>query len=273
MENNDVMRLDVEKILAEKLPNKKLPGFIIRYLKKILHQDEMNLFFIEAHGKKNLDFIEETICNHLESGADYEGFENLPPKDGRYIFVSNHPLGGLDSIIIGMMLGEKYGEKVKFFANEVLMYLEPLNEMFLPVNNLGGSQSRENARIAEEFYKSDNHLITFPAGTCSRKIKGKVQDMPWKKSFVSKAVQYQRDVVPIYFDGTNSNFFYNLSKIRTRLGLPNIEMLYLINEMYKQRGKRFKVKIGKLIPYSTFDKSKTPNEWAKWVREKVYEMA
>ena len=273
MGKDEIMRLDVDKILKAKLPKKKLPAPVVKYLKKIVHQDELNQFFVEVQGKKNLEFIEQAVFDHLQSGADFEGLENLPPKGGRYIFVSNHPLGGLDSVVLGLMLGEKYDGKVKFFANEILMYLTPLNEMFLPVNNLGGSQSRENARIAEEFYKSDNHLITFPAGTCSRKIKGKVQDLPWKKSFVSKAVQYQRDVVPIYFEGRNSNFFYNLSNIRTKLGLPNIEMLYLINEMYKQRGNHFKVKIGKPIPFSTFDKSKTPNEWAEWVRGKVYEMA
>lgn len=272
MGKDEIMRLDVDKILKAKLPKKKLPAPVVKYLKKIVHQDELNQFFVEVQGKKNLEFIEQAVFDHLQSGADFEGLENLPPKGGRYIFVSNHPLGGLDSIVLGLMLGEKYDGKVKFFANEILMYLTPLNEMFLPVNNLGGSQSRENARIAEEFYKSDNHLITFPAGTCSRKIKRKVQDLPWKKSFVSKAVHYQRDVVPIYFEGRNSNFFYNLSNIRTKLGLPNIEMLYLINEMYKQRGNRFKVKIGKPIPFSTFDKSKTPNEWAEWVRGKVYEM-
>lgn len=272
MEKNNVMRLDVESILKTKLPNKKLPKFLVNYLKKIVHQDEMNAFFMEVHGSTNFEFMEKTIYEHLKSGADFEGKENLPPKGGRYIFVSNHPLGGLDSLIIGLMLGRHYDGKVKFFANEILMHLEPMNELFLPVNNIGGIQSRENARIAEEFYNSDNHLITFPAGTCSRKIKGKIQDLPWKRSFVSKSVQYQRDVIPIFFEGRNSNFFYNLSNFRTKLGLPNIEMLYLINEMYKQRGKRFKVKIGETIPYTTFDKSKTPAEWATWAREKVYEM-
>ena len=258
MEKNNVMHLDVYAILANKLPNKKLPKFLLNYLKKIVHQDEMNAFFEEVEGQANFDFIEKTIFEHLKSGADFEGVENLPPKGGRYIFVSNHPLGGLDSLIIGLMLGRHYDGKVRFFANEILMHLKPMNELFLPVNNLTGNQSRENARIAEEFYNSDNHLITFPAGTCSRKIKGKVQDLPWKRSFVSKSVQYQRDVVPIYFEGKNSNFFYNLSNIRTKLGLPNIEMLYLINEMYKQRGKQFKVKIGETISHATFDKSKMP---------------
>lgn len=269
-----VMQFDVEEILRAKAPNIKIPKFVLNYLKRIVHQDELNDFFVRAHGKKNEKFIEYALGDGLlNTEADFEGIENLPDDLRRLIFVSNHPLGGLDSIILGLMLAEKYDGKVKFFANEILMYLTPLKEMFLPVNNLSGNQSRENAQMAESFYKSDNHLITFPAGTCSRKIKGAIQDKPWKKSFVSKAVQYQRDVIPIFFEGRNSNFFYNLSNIRTRLGLPNIEMLYLINEMFKQKGKHFKVKIGKPIPYTTFDKSKTTQQWADWVREQMDELS
>ncbi|NLO70603.1 MAG: glycerol acyltransferase [Porphyromonadaceae bacterium] len=270
MENDEIMRLDVDEILKAKLPNKKLPRFVVNYLKKIVHQDEMNAFFQEAHGLKNIDFIEKTIYDHLQSGADFEGLENLPPKDGRYIFVSNHPLGGLDSLILGLVLGRHYDGKVKFFANDILMFLKPMQDMFLPVNKGGkGGNVRENARAVDEFFRSDNHLIMFPAGANSRKINGKIQDLPWVKTFVTKALQYQRDVVPITFEARNSNFFYNLSKIRTKLGLPNLEMLYLVDEMYKQRGNRFNVKIGKTIPYTTFDKSKTHYEWANWVREKV----
>lgn len=274
MEKDDLMQLNIEEILAQKLPNKKIPKFLVNYLKKIVHQDELNGFFKEAHGKENFDFIAEAIYHHLQSGADFEGLENLPPKEGRYIFVSNHPLGGLDSLILGEKLGQKYDGKIKFFANDILMFLKPMKEMFLPVNKGGkGGNTRENAQAVDEFFKSDNHLITFPAGANSRKINGKIQDLPWLKTFVTKATQYERDVVPIYFDARNSNFFYNLSRIRTKLGLPNIEMLYLVDEMYKQRGKRFHVKIGKPILYTTFDKSKTPQQWAAWVREKVYELA
>ncbi|MFV0392388.1 MAG: 1-acyl-sn-glycerol-3-phosphate acyltransferase [Paludibacteraceae bacterium] len=273
MEDN-VMRFDVEEILRAKASTMKIPKFALNYLKRIVHQDELNDFFIRAHGKKNEEFIAYALGEGLlNTKADFEGIENLPDDSQRLIFVSNHPLGGLDSIILGLMLAEKYKGNVKFFANEILMYLTPLKEMFLPVNNLSGNQSRENARMAENFYKSDEHLITFPAGTCSRKIKGKIQDKPWKKSFVSKAVQYRRDVVPMYFEGKNSNFFYNLSNLRTRLGLPNIEMLYLINEMFKQKGKHFKVKIGKPISYTAFDKSRTPQQWTEWVREKMDELS
>lgn len=273
MEDSEVMYFDVEKILKQRLPKKKISKFAIRYLKKILHQEELNQFFIDVHGKKNLEFIEATLKDLLHVTADFEHIDRLPPKEGRYIFVSNHPLGGLDSVILGGMLGKQYDGKVKFYANELLMHLTPMREMFIPVNNLSSVQSRESARLSEAFFQSDNHLIAFPAGTCSRKVNGKVQDLKWKKTFVTKAVNYQRNVVPIYFDGSNSNFFYNLSKIRTILGLPNIEMLYLSNEMFKQKGNHFRVVVGSPISYQTFDKSRSPVDWAEWVRRKVYELA
>lgn len=270
-QENKTMHLDVEEILTHKMPNKRLPSFIINYLKKIIHQEELNRFFEQTKGAEGLDFMEAAIYKHLQADADFEGLENLPPADGKYIFVSNHPLGGLDSIIIGLMLGRHYDGKVKFYANDILMFLEPMKDMFIPINKTG-QQSRENLQIINDFYLSDNHLITFPAGTCSRKIKGKITDLEWKKNFVVKALEHQRDVVPIYFEGKNSNFFYNLSNIRTKLGLPNIEMLYLVREMHKQRGNHFTVKVGKTIPYQTFSKEKRPIEWAAWVREKVYKM-
>lgn len=273
MENNAPVRIDIDEVLKQKLPNKKIPKFLVRYLKKIIHQDEINEFFANNQGLKSFEFIDEAVEGYLKSGADFENLGNLPPKDGRYIFVSNHPLGGLDSLIIGSLLGKTYDGKIKYFANDILMFVTPLKDMFLPVNKGGkGGNARENAKIVDEFFKSDNHLIIFPAGANSRRINGKIQDLPWLKTFVSKAVQYERDVVPIFFDARNSNFFYNLSKIRTFFRLPNIEMLYLVDEMFKQKGNRFRVKIGEKISFSTFDKSKTPLEWAAWVRQKVYEL-
>ena len=273
MEEN-VMRFDVEEIIRAKAPEKKFPKFIVNYLKKIFHQDELNEFFVRAHGKKNVEFIDFALGEGLlRVTADFEGVENLPTDGNRYIFVSNHPLGGLDSVILGLLLGRKYEGKVKYFANDILLFLKPMKEMFLPVSKVGkATDVRENAKAVEAFFNSDNHLITFPAGTCSRKVHGKIQDLPWKKTFVSKAVQSRRDVVPIYFEGRNSRFFYNLSIVRTKLGLPNIEMFFLVNEMFKQRGKHFKAFIGKPISYQTFDKSKTPQEWAAWVKEQIYEL-
>lgn len=271
MSEKELTKLDLGEVLKEKAPNTKVPKFLVNYLKKIVHQDEINQFFETYPDVRNIEFIKSALA-YLDVSTSVEGRENLPPKDGRYIFVSNHPLGGMDGIALGYLIGKEYDEKVRFFSNDLIMYLEPLSELFIPVNKLGG-QSRKSAEMMRELYESDHHLITFPAGICSRKIKGEIMDLEWKKNFVSKAIEYQRDVVPIYFEGRNSNFFYNLANLRKFLGIKfNIEMMYLADEMFKQKGNHFAITIGKPIPWQTFDKSKSPVEWAQWVKDEVFKM-
>jgi putative hemolysin len=265
------MNIDIAKVLKEKAPNRKIPKFIVNYLRKIAHEDDLNKFFTTCPGKKNLEFIEAAF-KHVNISYTVEGKENLP-FGGKYIFAGNHPLGGLDGITSGHAIGKEYDGKIRFFSNDILMNLDPLKEMFVPVNKVG-SQSKVYAELTHELYKSDNQILTYPSGMCSRKIKGKIIDLEWKKSFISKSVEYQRDVIPVYFEGRNSNFFYNLANLRKFFKIKlNIEMMYLVDELYKQSGKHFTIRIGKPIPWQTFDKSKTQLQWAYWVREIVYSMA
>jgi len=272
MNKKEIISIDIAKVLKAKAPKTYVPGFIVNYLKRIVHEKEINNFLNENKDLKNIDFIEAGL-KFLEVTIDIEGRENLPPKGGKYIFASNHPLGGLDGISTGYLLGKEYDGKVRFFSNDLLMNLKPLHDMFIPVNKTG-TQGKEHALMMQELYNSDNHLITYPAGICSRKVNGKIADLEWKKNFINKAVNFHRDVVPIYFEGRNSNFFYNLANVRKFLGIKfNAEMMYLADEMFKQRGKHFTIRIGKPIPWETFDKSKTQTQWAQWVKEIVYKMA
>ena len=271
MKHSNIIKIDIDQVVKDRAKNKKVPQFLVNYLKKIVHQDEINQFLVENKDLKNLEFIEEGL-KFMGIQTEVKGRENLPPKNGRYIFASNHPLGGLDGMATGMLIGKEYDGKVRFFSNDLLTNLEPLREMFIPVNKLG-SQSRQHAKMMDDLYNSENHLVAYPAGMCSRKINGKIEDPEWKKNFIAKAVQYQRDVVPIYFEGRNSNFFYNLARLRKFFGIRfNIEMMYLADEMFKQRGNTFSLIIGKPIPWQTFDKSKTQAEWATWVKELVYKL-
>lgn len=271
MNPTKAIKLDVADILRKKAPKAKVPQFIVNYLRRIAHEKELNKLFEDNTNKKNLDFIEGVLQN-LEVTTSIEIEGELPPTNGKYIFAGNHPLGGLDGMTIGLVLGRKYGGKVKLFTNDLLMYIKPLEEMFIPVNKVG-LQGKTHAETLQNFFDSDNHLITFPAGMCSRKIKGEIIDLDWKKNFISKAIQYQRDVVPVYFEGRNSNFFYNLAKIRKFLGIKlNIEMLYLADEMFKQRGNHFTIRIGERIPWQTFDKTKSQSQWAQWIKDIVYKM-
>lgn len=263
--------IDIEKVIGSKSPRllKALPRFIIRYIKRIIHQDEINEI-LALHGQKQgVEFIDE-VLKYMKVTYNVEGLDDIELSK-RYLFASNHPLGGLDGMILIHLLGQKFPD-IKFPVNDLLMHVTPLQSVFIPVNK-HGSQSSQNAKELEQAYSSNTQILYFPAGLCSRKQNGKIEDLEWKKSFITKAVKHQRDIVPIYFSGRNSNFFYNLAKIRGLLRIKaNIEMLYLVDEMFKQKGKSISVKIGRPILYTTFDKSKTPQDWAFWLKKQVYEM-
>lgn len=269
-ENYTPIRFNIDEILAEKMPNKKLPKFVVRYLKRIIHQNELNRFMEKYDSKRNLEFI-EGIHEFFDVSTSVFGIENLP-HGGRYIFASNHPLGGMDGVSLAYYIGNQYDGKVKIYANDILLFVRPLNDMFIPINKTG-MVARQSADTTNEFLATDSHLITFPAGKCSRKMSGKIIDDQWKKNVIAKAVQFERDIVPVYFEGRNSNFFYNLANLRTFLKIKtNIEMLFLADEFVKQRGKQHAIYIGKPISYTTFDKSKTQLQWAQYLKERVYEI-
>jgi 1-acyl-sn-glycerol-3-phosphate acyltransferase len=267
----DIQKIDVEKVLFSKNPAlaRTIPDFIINYLKRIVHQDELNNFLAKWGHLKDAELIEAGL-RHFEIKFKVYCSENIP-KTGKYIFVSNHPLGGLDGLVFIYELS-KYYPRIKFPVNDILTSIENLSGIFLPVNK-HGAQGREAARRIEEAYASDNQILYFPAGLCSRKRKGIIRDLQWQKSFVTKAIQHKRDIVPAYFSGRNSRFFYNLANIRKFLGIKaNIEMLYLADEMFKQKDKEILLIFGKPIPFETFDNSKPTLEWADWVKSKTYEL-
>lgn len=200
--------------------------------------------------------------------------ENLPDaNDGkRYTFVSNHPLGGIDGIAIGSIIGEKYNDNFKYLVNDLLMNLPGLAPLCIPINKTG-KQGRDFPRMVEAGFTSDAHMVLFPAGLCSRKINGEIHDLPWTKTFITKSVQTQRDIVPIHFEGRNSDRFYRIANICKMLHLKvNIAMLYLVDEMFKNEGKTFKITIGKPISWQTFDKSKSAREWAAYMEDVVYSL-
>ncbi|MCD6201784.1 MAG: 1-acyl-sn-glycerol-3-phosphate acyltransferase [Bacteroidales bacterium] len=261
--------IDVEKAIEDKNPRllKVLPGFVLRYLKKIIHQDDLNEIIQRFHEQEGLDFVEKTL-DYMGISYSAEDLENIP-EQGRFIFVSNHPLGGLDGLVFIHVIGRIFPD-LKFPVNDFLLNIKNLDPVFLPINK-HGSQSRDAVRAIEEAYASDSQILYFPAGLCSRKIRGKIVDLEWKKHFITKAIEYKRDIIPVYFSGRNSNFFYNLANLRVLLGIKsNIEMIYLPNEMFKQRGKKLILKVGRPIPYTFFDRTRTAKEWADYVKDIVY---
>ena len=272
MADDSLFLIDIDKVLREKTPKyyKYIPRFVVSYLKRIVHQEELNVFLRDSKDKVGVDFLKACL-EFLDANIVVKGEENLP-KEGLYTFVSNHPLGGQDGVALGYILGSFYNGKVKYMVNDLLMNLQGLAPLCIPINKTG-KQAKDFPRMVEAGFASDDQLIMFPAGLCSRRQNGVIRDLDWKKTFIVKSVQTHRDVVPIHFEGRNSNFFYNLANICKFLGIKvNIAMLYLADEMLKNRHKTFTVTIGKPISWQTFDKSKTPAEWAAYVKDIVYKL-
>ena len=267
--------IDIDKILRDKMGAKAkfVPSFAVNWLKRILHEDEVNQFLWDSRGLSGTEWLTECV-RYLDMTLQIEGLENLPDKDdGKlYTFVSNHPLGGQDGVALGSIIGKHYDGRFRYLVNDLLLNLPGLKPVSIGINKTG-KQSRDFPRMVEAGFKSDNHILMFPAGLNSRKINGKIHDLEWKKTFIAKSVEYQRDVVPIFFGGRNSDRFYRIARFSDKyVKKVNIAMLFLVDEMYRNVGKTFRVVIWKPIPWQTFDKSRTSMEWAKYVEDMVYEL-
>lgn len=268
---NKAIKIDIEAIIRSKNPRlaKALPRFLISYIKKILHQNEINKFLEENKNLFGIDFTRATI-KLFNISQEISGIENIA-KDKKYLFVSNHPQGGIDSMCLIDNVFKNFGE-VRFMVNDVLLNLYNFEPIFVPIN-LFGAQSKEAVKKFDEVFQSNYHVLFYPAGLVSRKIKGEVQDPEWKKSFINLAVKHKRDIVPVYVEAKNSNFFYRLANFRTFIGIKsNVEMFYLPNEMFKQNGNKFSLIFGKPISYQTFDKTYSAKYWANEVRKIVYSL-
>ncbi len=259
--------IDIEEVLYSK-SKKKTPKLLVWILKKILHLEHINSILTGSKELTGVDFVDYAL-QRLNVKTEVSGWENIDTNK-KYIFVSNHPLGGLDGMSLIKIIGRKFDGKIRCIANDLLMYL-PLKEISIPLNKMG-SQERNITTKLNNALHTENQLLLFPAGSCSRfSFKNKIYDAEWKKAFIKLAVSNERDVVPIHFEGRNSIFFYALSYIRTLLGIKaNIEMLFLPHEMFRNSGSKFKVVIGKPIPWQTFDESKHIKQWAQEVKNTSY---
>ncbi len=267
MEEN--LEIDIEAIVRDRLGKRSrwVPAFVLRWLKNFIHQDFINAYL--RQGRVGVDFCLGAV-EYLGVTVDVQGLENLPHDERRYIFVSNHPLGAIDGVTLGGVLGKEYDGKVVYLVNDLLMNLKGLAPLCVPVNKVG-RQSRQSSKQVADAFRSNRHAIMFPAGLCSRRQSdGTISDLPWRKSFVKLSVAHQRDVVPIHFEGHNSQRFYRVAQWCQRLHLPNFAMALLPDEMYRSRGGRYVVKIGKPLAWQTFDDSKKADEWAQFVKQQAY---
>lgn len=261
--------IDIEKIIGDKNPRllKWMPRFILRYLKRILHEKEVNQAIDETKDIYGYEFC-VNIINRFDIKVAVTGLENVP-KSGGVIFACNHPLGGFDALAV---VQEFYSTRrdIKFVVNDILLNLHSLKDMFVGVNK-HGTNTKESLEELNKLFESEQAIFVFPAGLVSRKNKGKVEDLEWKKTFITRAKKYQRSVIPVYIDGELSKFFYRLAKFRKFIGIKaNIEMLYLVDELFKQKNKTITIHFGEPIAYTKFDKTKKDIEWAAWVKEQTY---
>ncbi|NLU30921.1 MAG: glycerol acyltransferase, partial [Bacteroidales bacterium] len=233
--------------------------------------DELNAIIERNRDKQGVDFMLALVDKEFKVNLKIHGEENIP-AEGKFVFASNHPLGGLDGICLSAYLGEKYKGKIKYLVNDVLLNIRNLESIFVPVNKYG-SQAKLSAAAINEAYTSDNQIITFPAGLCSRKQNGRIKDLEWMKNFVVKAIEHKRDIIPVHFDAKNSDFFYNFANIRKSLGLKfNIELIYLPGEMFKNKGQTFHITFGEPIPWQSLNKSKSHLQWAEEIKTVVYNL-
>lgn len=261
-------QIHIGKII-EKKRGHALPRPITRILEKLIHEKELN-YILDRYGHlEGVDFMTALVEKHFKVKIQWER-EELLPDNGRCLFVSNHPLGGLDGICLSHLIGQHYQSEVRYIVNDILFNLKPLRKIFVPVNTRG-KQKRENINQLYEAFQSNFPVITFPAGFCSRLIDGNIQDTPWKKSFVQLAHKYERDIVPLFFDGLNSKRFYKIEQIRKKLGIKfNIGTALLPDEMFRSKGQSFRVFVGEPIPWQTLSpEDKGVNHVAR-IRSSVY---
>lgn len=261
--------IDIAKIVSDRT-GKKIPGFLARMMERFIHQDFINGYL--SQGYEGVEFCTECI-KYLGITLHVDGLDELDIPEGvRLTYASNHPLGGADGIALIGLIGSTMKRPLKLMVNDFLMNVKGLAPMCVPVNKLGG-QSKDLSAHVDGIFGSEADIIMFPSGKCSRKIDGIIQDPQWKKTFITKSVSTDRWIVPVHFIGSNSNHFYRVDSFCKTFGIKfNLPMLYLPDELYKAKGKDYKIVFGKPIPPSHFDSSKSPLQWAEEVREVVYNL-
>ena len=266
-----ILSVDVEKVIRGKSPKlaDRMPRFLIEYVKRIIHQDEINRLLSDNRDYTGVEFASRILKDlDVTYRVHYTG-DRRPEPSGRYIFVSNHPLGGLDGMILISYIGSCFGD-VKFVVNDLLMYIKPLAPVFVPVNKYGNMR-HDNTMLFQQTFGSDAQVLYFPAGLCSRLIKGRITDLEWKKTFVTKAIESHRDIVPMFFSGENSKRFYRLANLRKRLGIKfNIETFLLPDEMFRKQGSSFDLYIGEPVPYTSLTGEHSHREWCEIIRDRSY---
>lgn len=264
MEDNAQKQIDIAKVLTAK--GVKPRRWLVRFLNRLLHVDEINEALALNDGKEGAECA-QGIMDYLNVKVELKNAERIP-KEGNPIIVANHPLGGPDGLALIAAVGRVRND-IQFPVNDFLMYVKGLQPVFVPVDKVHGN--RNTAAGINEAFAGNNILLYFPAGLCSRRIKGKIVDLEWKSTVVKKAIQHHRDIIPVHIEARNRRRFYTIANWRKRLGIKfNFEMALLPGEMFAQHGKTFTMTVGEPIPWQTFDDGTPAIEWARRLHDIVY---
>jgi putative hemolysin len=246
-----------------------LPGFVIKMISRLVRQDEMNAAIYKNRHKSGVPFIND-ILNDWNVNIEIKGKENVP-LEGRFVFVANHPVGGMDALSFLSAI-HRFFPNVISPSNDLFNYIPNLKPLILGVN-VFGSNTKETAGKFNQLFESDSQIMIFPAGIVSRRINGVIEDPVWQKTFITKSIQYKRDIIPVYISGRNSELFYIVDRIRKFLGIKlSIEIILLPREMHKQRNSTVTLTFGKPVPWQTFTNDKSHIEWARTMKEVVYSL-
>jgi len=251
----------VEKIIAEKkigfYPD--LPQPFKSFINSILYEKQVNKLLNEFHNERDIAFINK-ILNYLNLSISTH-FNSSLGKLKRCIFVCNHPTGIIDGLIIMNILNKAH--PTQMITNDILDFVPNINNLILPVDWLGTISKKQTRRLIDAFH-SDKHIIIFPAGEVSKFRNFTIEDMDWNPFFIKKAIQFQRDIIPVRISGRNSILFYAISILRRFFKMDfNIEMFLLIREVFNKNNNSINVKFGSPISFKTLNRNKMNSETNK----------
>jgi 1-acyl-sn-glycerol-3-phosphate acyltransferase len=254
--------IDIEKVIRRSKSRfvRSLPKFVVVYIKKLIRQDEMNEVIFRNRNKTGVSFV-NGVLRGWKIKIEVKGRENVPDS-GRFVFVANHPVGGMDALGFLSTVHSFFPDVVSP-SNELFNYIPNLSPVILGVN-VFGTNTKETVKKFNRLFESDSQIMIFPAGIVSRKVKGVISDPPWQKTFITKSVQFKRDIIPVHISGRNSNLFYNVDRLRKFLGIKmSVEIILL---------PRVTFTIGKPIPWQSITSEKSHVEWARSIKEAVYQL-
>jgi putative hemolysin len=248
-----------------------VPAFVRHFLKRIVREQDVNSLYQKCHNKEGFEFA-SLVLRNLDITLDVKGFENIPVNGQRYVFIANHPFGAVDGMSMLKLIGERFGN-VNFIGNQLFDYIPNLKSVVTPVN-VFGRNSRDAVRNLNRTYASDIQVLNFPAGEVSRNYqKNRIEDCEWQKSFLVKAIEYNRFIVPVFIEGVNSDRFYRWFTFRRRLHIPvNFELMLLPHEMLNKQGQTIHIVFGKPVNPEIFTSDLQTGQWVKQLRSYTYSL-